>query len=81
MKILNDIACTLNLIETQLNSIKFNNWIEMKKNGMQIGGKDIDNDTSMKKIIPCFFIFKWVKLISSWNLVRQNIMGPYSHPT
>jgi hypothetical protein len=45
MKILNDIACTLNLIETRLNSIKFNNWIEiqLKKNGMQIGGKGIEN--------------------------------------
>jgi hypothetical protein len=61
---------------------------------MQIGGKGIVNmfmnmalkknklnDTNMKNIFPCFFIFKWAELISSWNLVRQNTMGPYSHPT
>ncbi len=50
-------------------SIQFNNWIkiELKINGMQIGGKGIENMVLEKKLkehkfqkdtIPCFFIWE-----------------------
>jgi hypothetical protein len=59
---------------------------------MQTGGKGIENMlTNMvlkktlkhksKKTFFLCFIWKWVKYISSRNLVGWNTLKPYNHPT